>query len=80
MGERIGEVIRADVERECGAHASLLANSVKTTVSVGVGAFRGRPLPAAVTTAVSELMKKVKEAGKNKVVAENLRARNCMKL
>jgi diguanylate cyclase (GGDEF)-like protein len=73
VGERIGEVIRAEVERECGAHPALQAAGVKTTVSVGVGAFAGRPLPAAVTTAVSELMKtKVKTAGKNKVVAEAL--------
>lgn len=54
-------------------HAALRAANLTIAVSVGVGAFTGRPSPASVTSAVSELMKKkVKVAGKNSVVAEDL--------
>jgi diguanylate cyclase (GGDEF)-like protein len=72
LGERIGEAIRADVERECGAYSGLVAAGVTTTVSVGVGAFRGRPSADEVTTKVSELMKNVKSAGKNSVLGADL--------
>lgn len=73
VGKHIGEAIRADVERECAVHPALRVAHLTTTVSVGVGAFTGRPSPASITTAASELMKKkVKEAGKNRVVDEVL--------
>lgn len=72
VGRRIGEAIRADVERECGAHPVLMEKGLKTTVSVGAGSFIGRPLPTAVTTAVSELMKTVKINGKNRVIGKVL--------
>jgi diguanylate cyclase (GGDEF)-like protein len=73
VGERIGRASRDEAAKQCGSHATLRTVELKTTVSVGVGAFTGRPSAAEITTQVSELMKtKVKAKGKNSVVAETL--------
>lgn len=72
MGNRIGEAIRAGVEEQCSVHEDLRSAGLRTTVSVGVGAFRGQPTPDRVTAEVAGLMKKVKAKGKNSVVADVL--------
>ena len=69
----IGEAIRTEVERQCSLHADLIKAGVKTTVSIGVGAFAGRPTPVELTARVAALMKTVKAAGKNRVMAEMLK-------
>jgi diguanylate cyclase (GGDEF)-like protein len=68
----IGEAIRQEVERQCSLHAELTKAGVKTTVSIGVGAFTSRPRPVELTARVAALMKTVKAAGKNNVVAKTL--------
>jgi len=67
--ERVAESIRATVERKCSLHARLQEAGLRTTVSVGVGAFREGPSADMVALAVAELMKRVKTSGKNGVVA-----------
>lgn len=56
------------VERKCAWHARLQEAGLRTTVSVGVGAFREGP-SADMVAPVAELMKRVKASGKNGVVA-----------
>ena len=72
VGERLGQAIRGDVEKQCAAHQKLADARVTTTVSVGVGAVAGRPAADWVTAQVAELMKEVKKNGKNKVLARTL--------
>ena len=72
VAERVAESVRAAVERKCGAHPRLQDAGLRTTVSVGVGAFREGPSAELVTAAVSELMKRVKAKGKNGVVARTI--------
>jgi diguanylate cyclase (GGDEF)-like protein len=71
-GHRIGEAIRAAVQRQCAALPRLSDAGLQATVSAAVGPFRGRPTPEAITTAAAELMKRAKRLGRNKVLAEDL--------
>jgi len=71
-GRRIGEAIRAAVQQQCGALPRLSDAGLLTTVSVGVGSFRGRPSPDTIAAAIVDLMKKAKRIGKNRVVAEEM--------
>jgi diguanylate cyclase (GGDEF)-like protein len=71
-GERMGDAIRTGVEQQCATHEALRKANLKTTVSVGVGAFVGHPTADQVTDETAALMKRVKARGKNSVVAETL--------
>jgi diguanylate cyclase (GGDEF)-like protein len=70
--EAIANAIRTDVERQCGLHPAVIDAKLKPSVSIGIGAFTSRPEPVAVTAKVADLMKEVKAAGKNSVLAKNL--------
>jgi diguanylate cyclase (GGDEF)-like protein len=72
LAERIAESIRAAVERKCAVHPRLQDAGLRTTVSVGVGAFREGPSAELITAAVADLMRRVKAKGKNGVVAQTI--------